>query len=145
MISAFGIVWYGILVYFGFFAIIGLALSSILEYTSEDENDENTMSFFLLCAAIIFMLVGVYFIRSAFPHGWNNLKSAYYNEYKYHTLSQEESIFAYRSDYLIPIATMNLSDTKKIFTGLKEKLISKELKEKLASIDMSDIGLEAWH
>ena len=48
--------------------------------------------------------------KSAFPHGWNNFKSAYYNEYKYGTLTQEESIFAYRSDYLLPIATMNLEN-----------------------------------
>ena len=115
MISAFGIVWYGILVYFGFFVIIGLALTPILEYTKEEEHDDEHMNLLLTCASIVFILISVYFVRSSFPHGWNNLKSAYYNEYKYHTLSQEESIFAYRSDYLIPIATMNLHDTKKIF------------------------------
>ena len=84
-------------------------------------------------------------MRSSFPHGWENLKSAYYNEYKYNILSQEESIFAYRSDYLVPIATLNLKDPSKIFGGLKEKISSPILKEKLANIDFNDVGLEKWH
>ncbi len=145
MISAFGIVWYGIVIYFGFFVIIGLALSEIIDHSKDEEKDDERMNLFLTASTIVFVFIGVYFIRSAFPHGWNNLKSAYYNEYKYHTLSQEESIFAYRSDYLIPIATLNVKDTTKLFEGLKEKMTSPWLKEKLANINMSDVGLEAWH
>ena len=84
-------------------------------------------------------------MRSSFPHGWNNLKSAYYNEYKYNVLSQEESIFAYRSDYLVPIATLNLKDPSKVFDGLKEKISSPLLKEKFATIDFQDTSLDKWH
>lgn len=131
MIAAFGIVWYGIVVYFGFFVLIGLALSSLLDYEKDDVHHEEKISIQLTFAVTVFILIAVYFVRSSFPHGWNNLKSAYYNEYKYFTLNQEESIFAYRTDYLLPIATMNLKDPSKALDGVKEKLTSKALKEKL--------------
>lgn len=145
MISAFGIVWYGIVVYYGFFILIGLGLSSFLDYSKEDERDETRFSIHLTMAAVIFLLIVTYFLRSGFAHGWTNLKSAYYNEYKYNTLSQEESIFAYRSDYLLPIATLNLKDINKLFDGLKEKLTSAELKKMLGDTAMSTVGIEKWH
>lgn len=96
MISAFGIVWYGIVVYFGFFAIIGLGATLFNNYTPGEEKNEDLISVKLTLAVIFFILIGVYFLRSVFPHGWNNLRSAYYNEYKYNVLSQDEAIFAYR-------------------------------------------------
>lgn len=145
MISAFGIVWYGIVVYYGFFLLIGLGLSSVLDYSKEDEQDEARFSISLTLAAVIFLLIATYFLRSGFAHGWTNLRSAYYNEYKYNTLSQEESIFAYRSDYLLPIATLNLKDISKLFDGLKEKLTSTELKKMLGDTAMSTLGIEKWH
>ena len=110
-IAAFGIVWYGIIIYFGFFLIIGYSASSFLnEEDGKLAKDSDNTLHILTLASLLFIFIAIYFIRSTFPHGWNNLRSAYYNEYKYHTLTQEESIFAYRSDYLLPIATMNLKN-----------------------------------
>lgn len=40
LISAFGIVWYGIFAYFAFFVIIGLAVQSFEKYSQEEEHDE---------------------------------------------------------------------------------------------------------
>ena len=40
-ISAFGIVWYGILVYFLFLALIGLAAMNFVSYDQSDEADED--------------------------------------------------------------------------------------------------------
>jgi hypothetical protein len=142
-IAGFGIVWYGIVVYFGFFLIMGY--SAITFTHIGDDDDEERKSLYLTLATILFIFIAVYFVRSAFPHGWNNLRSAYYNEYKYNTLSQEESIFAYRSDYLIPIATLNLKDTSQVYTGLKEKMQSKEMKDFFTNNDVKSIPLDSLH
>ena len=143
MISAFGIVWYGIVVYFGFFLIIGLTANRFLQYDSEEEKDENRINLKLTLAALLFIFIAVYFLRSVFPHGWNNLKSAYYNEYKYHIMTQDESIFAYRSDYISPIATLNLKNPEKIIDGVLNLPISDEIKkfirENRGKIKISDI------
>jgi hypothetical protein len=144
MIAAFGIVWYGIVIYFGFFLIMGYSALTFLTDTDEKLSEEKE-SINLTLASILFIFIIVYFIRSAFPHGWNNLKSAYYNEYKYNTLSQEESIFAYRSDYLTPIATMNLKDISKIYDGIEGKMQSKQMKEIFASTDIKALPLDTAH
>ena len=65
-------------------------------------------------SVLFFLFIVVYIIRSAFPHGWINLTSAGMNEYKYNKLDQNESIFTYRSDYITPIATMNVVNPKAV-------------------------------
>lgn len=143
MISAFGIVWYGIMIYFVFFAIIGLSAGTFLDYGEEDTKDDDNMSIRVTLAAILFILIATYFLRSAFPHGWNNLRSAYYNEYKYNILTQDEAIFAYRSDYIAPIATMNLKDPKTLVSGIINLPISDTIKKIFQDnkdiIEVSDI------
>jgi len=144
LISAFGIVWYGIMIYFGFFLIIGLALSIPSTYTEEDEKDENLISIKLTLSAIIFICISAYFIKSVFPHGWNNLKQAYYNEYKYNVLTQDEAIFAYRSDYVTPIATLNLSDPHALIMKLLTLDLSPEIK-KLLETNKDALTIDAVH
>jgi hypothetical protein len=144
VIAAFGIVWYGIIIYFWFFLIIGLAANRFLEY-DDLAPDKQTMSMHITAAGILFIFIITYFVRSAFPHGWNNLKGAYYNEYKYNILSQEESIFAYRSDYLTPIATMNLIDSSKATEGIEKEMKSSIMKNFLSKTNLSDIPLDQLH
>lgn len=143
MIAAFGIVWYGIIVYFGFFLIMGYSASRFLGQSDEDSEEEKSLN--ITIASIVFISIAIYFVHSAFPHGWNNLRSAYYNEYKYNTLTQEESIFAYRSDYLVPLATMNLRDTTKIFDGLAGKMQSPQMKEFFSKTDLKNLPLDSLH
>lgn len=109
LISAFGIVWYGVFVYFLFLVLIGLASLSFVTYSETEENDD-TLGVKIMLSILFFIFIFVYILRSAFPHGWNNLTSAGMNEYKYNKLNQNESIFTYRNDYVTPIATMNLVD-----------------------------------
>jgi hypothetical protein len=141
---AFGIVWYGIVLYFGLFLIMGYAALTFITDTHEDLSEEKE-GMNLTLAVILFIFIATYFLRSAFPHGWNNLRSAYYNEYKYNTLSQEESIFAYRSDYLTPIATMNLIDVSKVYEGIDTQMKSKQMKEFFANTDMKNLPLDTVH
>ncbi len=105
LISAFGIVWYGVFVYFLFLALIGLASLTFTTYQSDESDDR--MGIKITISFLFFLFILVYIIRSAFPHGWNNLLGAGMNEYKYKKLNQNESIFTYRADYITPIATIN--------------------------------------
>lgn len=112
LISAFGIVWYGVFVYFLCFILIWYISLIFVSYT--DEDNEDMIGVKTTLSLIFFIFIFVYIVRSAFPHGWNNLQSASMNEYKYNKLTQNESIFTYRSDYITPIATLNTTDPKKI-------------------------------
>jgi hypothetical protein len=40
-VSAFGIVWYGIVMYFLFLALIGLSADNFVSYTKEEEHEED--------------------------------------------------------------------------------------------------------
>jgi hypothetical protein len=111
LISAFGIVWYGIFVYFIFFALIGLLASRFNTFDIHDERNPNLFAVKATLAGLLFVFISLYFVRTALPHAWTNLRSAGFNEYKYSILDQEETLFTYRSDYFVPIATMNLRDT----------------------------------
>jgi hypothetical protein len=91
-------------------------------------------------ASILAIFILTYFIRSAFPHGWNNLKDASYNEFKYKILNQEESIFSYRQDYILPIATLNLKNPEKIIQEGKALAQSEKLKSLFAT-QLADIGI----
>ena len=71
--------------------------------------------------------------------------SAGFNEYKYNILSQDESIFANRSDYLLPIATMNLKDPSNIFKDFHGKLSSPDISNLLTSGKIQSIPLDQLH
>ncbi len=144
-ISAFGIVWYGILVYFLFLALIGLASMRFTSYTQDEENNDDLMYTKVTLTAVFVIFIFAYFIRSSFPHGWTNLQEASYNEFKYNILNQEESIFAYRQDYVMPIATLNLADVPAVIKTVQSQATSKDLKElftsgKIEGIDVRDFS-----
>jgi hypothetical protein len=83
-------------------------------------------------------------VRSAFPHGWNNLSSASYNEFKYNLLNQEESILAYRQDYVTSIATLNVKDTAALIENIKKSVKNPKIQtfftsEKGQSLNMREL------
>ena len=142
LISAFGIVWYGVFVYFLCLTLIGLASLTFVTYTANE--DEDTMGMKVTLSFLFFLFILVYIVRSAFPHGWNNLTGAGMNEYKYNKLNQNESIFTYRSDYITPIATMNVVDPQAVVVRAgslaKSVTIRKILTpERLASMRAADL------
>jgi hypothetical protein len=142
LISAFGIVWYGVFVYFLFLALIGLASLAFVTYT--DREDEDVTGMKVTISLLFFFFIFVYVIRSAFPHGWNNLSQAGMNEYKYNKLSQNESIFTYRSDYITPIATMNVVDPQAVVKragALANTVAIRKIltPERLASMSAADL------
>lgn len=139
LISAFGIVWYGIFVYFIFFILIWSLASRFIYLDSRDAQNSSIREWKLTMTAFLFVFISIYFIKTATPHAWTNLKNAGFNEYKYNILNQEESIFAYRSDYLVPIASMNLKDLG-ILTQVIDKIQSPKLKSMLIDLSTDKIG-----
>lgn len=112
-------------------------------YTQEEEENPDLLSIKITLTAIFAIFILTYFVRSSFPHGWNNLKEASYNEFKYTILNQEESIFAYRQDYIMPIATMNLSNVSEVMENIKKEAKTPHLKqvfEKVGKIDVRDFS-----
>lgn len=111
-ISSFGVVWYGVAIYFLFLAVIAIALS---ELSFEPHHDDSEKTFRKnIIAYIFFGLTGIYIFISAFLHSINNLKSAGYNEYKFSTLSQNVSILAYKSEYFPSLLTLNTVDSNAV-------------------------------
>lgn len=128
LISAFGIVWYGVLVYFLMITLIWLAALSFTSYDEVEARDDITYFSKAFLSFLFFISIAIYIVWSALPHGWNNLTSASMNEYKYNKLRQDESIFTYRSDYITPISTLNLKDPQKIITQAASLAQSQSLK-----------------
>ena len=61
------------------------------------------------------------------PYAWNNISGSGFEEFKNGRLSQEEAIFAYHSDYLNILATLNRKDgadlVKKIVTNTPSSIL----------------------
>jgi hypothetical protein len=147
LISAFGIVWYGVFVYFLFLTLIGLASLAFVTY--RDDEDEDLIWVKSTISILFFLFIVVYILRSAFPHGWNNLINAGMNEYKYNKLDQNESIFTYRADYITPIATMNVVDPKAVVKRAGnlassitvKKILTPERLEAMSAADLHQVLL----
>ena len=144
LISAFGIVWYGVFVYFLCLTLIGLSALSFISY-GKDEKDTDLIGIKTTLSFLFFLFIFVYIIRSAFPHGWNNLMSAGMNEYKYNKLEQNESIFTYRNDYITPIATMNVVDPSLIVKRAGNLAKSVAIKKILTPERLDQMSAEELH
>ncbi len=143
LVSAFGIVWYGIFVYFIFFALIWLLSERFTIVKTEDKERDGYLEWKYVMTGLLFIFISLYFIRTAIPHAWSNLRNAGFNEYKYNILNQEETLFAYRSDYLVPIANMNLQDTG-ILTDTVMLVKSQKLKEVLGELAKNKDTFLEW-
>ena len=144
LISAFGIVWYGVFVYFLCLTLIGLSALSFISY-GKDEKDTDLIGIKTTLSFLFFLFIFVYIIRSAFPHGWNNLMSAGMNEYKYNKLEQNESIFTYRNDYITPIAAMNVVDPSIVVKRAGNLAKSVAIKKILTPERLDQMSAEELH
>lgn len=108
-VSAFWIVWYGVFIYFLILVIIGYGVLWFAEEKQWPSNETRTTLSTVLSGFVGWVLL-FYFLGSGIPHNWKNLTTSGYNEYKYNIMGQDMSIFAYRGDYLAPIAALNLRD-----------------------------------
>lgn len=126
-ISAFGVVWYGVFLYFLLLVTLALAFQP---YNSISENDNTDIKFFKkISAGIFYLFIGLYIFISAPLHAFANLKNATHSEYKYFALSQNSAIFIHKSDYFQPLVELNLKDPETIKEEIFEKFLHSEVKD----------------
>ncbi|MCH2188528.1 hypothetical protein MK079_01715 [Candidatus Gracilibacteria bacterium] len=127
-VSAYGIVWYGIVMYFVFLLLIGFGMYYMSMYHIEKDD---TLWYQGMGSIAIFLLIGFYFFSSAFPHGMDNLKNAGFKEFKTGQFSQNRAIFQYHSRYLSPLAELNIGDN---IDDVIQQVIDDNFDEKMNNI-----------
>jgi len=108
-ISAYWVVWYGIMMYFWMLLMIGIGLHYIVSY-KEDE-DKKSLILKMYSSVVVFWIFLVWFLMSVFPHTFNNLKNAWYPYIKMGLFTPTELIFAYHKDYLPILYNLNIKNT----------------------------------
>ncbi|MDD3302043.1 MAG: hypothetical protein PHN31_00680 [Candidatus Gracilibacteria bacterium] len=112
-IAAFGIVWYGIILYFNLLILIGVGIYYV---TIDDNNIDSNETFYtvkVINFLAIFVVISIYFIRSTIPHMFANFDEDSYMHYKSGKIQEYEAIFMYHSDYLSVLYELNIKDEKK--------------------------------
>lgn len=109
-ISAYGVVWYGIIMYFNLLLIIAYGIFYALSYRENDE--ENVKNAKILWTLVIWLLIIIYFIFSVFPHSFKNLKNAGYKEYKANQVATIEAQYLYATDNLKILFELNINPEK---------------------------------
>ncbi len=109
-ISAFGIVWYGILMYFNMLLMIAISLYYLCYYKEDDSDKKIQIKFF---GSIVMMIIlGVWFLNSVIPHGLNNLKNASYKQFKTWEITTVNAPFLYHREYLSILFALNIAPGK---------------------------------
>lgn len=110
-ISAYWVVWYGIMMYFWFLLMIAIWLYNISYYKNTFEEKEYMIKFFwTVVMSFVFL---VWFTMSVFPHTFNNLKTASYQWYKSWEYTANQMVFMYHPDYLNILYHLNIDKDKR--------------------------------
>lgn len=125
-ISAYGVVWYGIVMYVGFLMMIGTSLYYVSYYKWESSSKKNQLK--LLWSMSIFSIFLFYFLMSSVPNALNNIKNSSYAVYKNDTLTAYEILYHYKPWYIDAIYAMNI-DTTKVHILLNKSIVSNSWKE----------------
>lgn len=131
IVAAYGIVWYGIFMYFGFLAIIVMCLNS--ERFSELQK--------VWIGGLAILVAFPYFLVSVIPHAWSNLPEDGM-DFKVWRTSEFEGIFQGRPEYLKVLEKFNLKDSGILRDTILKSVTNPDLKkilEKYASSSVSDI------
>lgn len=110
-ISSYGIVWYGILIYFLFFLVIIFG-ARMIDREIDDLIGEPTS----LAAGISVIIIGCFVFFSAVPHAWTNVLSAGFLEYKTGLMTSESVVYKTHDDPIL--ATLNINDQEKAVAEL---------------------------
>ncbi len=109
-ISAYGVVWYGIMMYVNFLIMIGISLYYASSYKSSDSEKEITLKLFW--SGILFLICTISFLLSTLPQALNNLKNTWSIEYKLWITSAHEYLFDNQVWYLEAIFALNIEKEK---------------------------------
>jgi len=123
-ISAYWVVWYGIVMYFNLLLVIWYGLYYAMSF-KETDSKESKQSTAVITVAIS-LIIWFYFIFSVVPHGFKNLQSAGYSEFKKWEVSSLEAPYLYNSGYLKILFETNIHPDKQedfINTMVDEKIL----------------------
>lgn len=139
-VSGFGVVWYGVLIYFFMLAVIGISLSDI-NYFEKNSNEE---TFTIQKYILLFLTfgLGIYWFVSATNHSFRNFISAEYDIYKYGAVPQDTSIFLYKSDYFKTLVELNVNNPENIANETIQEIEKSKVKNiavKLKSLNKTDL------
>lgn len=124
-VSSFGIVWYGILIYFLFLVVIFAGMRLIDREIDEIIGDRlNLMS----SASVI--LIGVFVFMAAIPHAWTNIQNSGFVDYKMGSITSEAASF--RPGYLETLSRLNIADEKKAVDTIISSARHIQIKEAIA-------------
>lgn len=140
-ISAFWIVWYGIMMYYSVLFAYSIWIYYLSSYNKEDEFKEKFFKFF--GSIVILLIVSIYFFYSTFPHGFNNLKSSWYNTFKAWIHDNYTAIFEAHPDYYNVLVELNIKKDKQneIVKNLISETKNQKLKDILTQNNISDLIL----
>lgn len=138
-ISAFGIVWYGIVMYYSLLLIVALWVFWAISY--EEKTSSKEKIFRGIGAGIIFFLVTIYTFQSTFPHGMNNLKNASYAPFKAWLTDTYSSIFDAQMKYYDVLVELNIDVTKRqeVFATITSMIRQQQLKQIISENNISDL------
>ncbi len=129
LVAAYGIVWYGIFMYFGFLAIIAMCMNS--ERFSESQK--------AWIGGIVVLLVSPYFLVSVIPHAWTNLPEDSM-DFKVWKVSEFEGIFQGRPEYVKVLEKFNLKDSSKARDKIITAATNPDLKKILGNYHEASIN-----
>ncbi|MCP4524249.1 MAG: hypothetical protein GY828_08585 [Candidatus Gracilibacteria bacterium] len=146
MIAAYGVVWYGIGMYFAFLLMIGIGFFYAGSYTEDGEQKDKIIRG--LGSVVIFIIIAIYFFVSSIPHAFINLKGAVYKEFKSGKVKSTEAPFVYHRDYLKILFELNIAEGKQsdfILNSLTEntkKLLSGgKVKKQIKHLTLQDMNI----
>lgn len=107
-ISAFWIIWYWISMFFWFLFIIAIWVYYMSYYSDKDTIWLNSIR--LVWSLILLIVISISFLQSSVPHGFNNLKKAWFHQFKNWEVSQVIWIFDAHPNYIKVLTELNLGD-----------------------------------
>lgn len=138
-ISAFWIVWYGIIIYYNLLFAFWIWIYYISSYSENSDFKEKFFKF--LGSIVVLFIVWVYFFNSSFPHWFNNLKNSWYSTFKYWITDNYTTIFESHPDYFDILVELNISkdSQKSLFENIVSKIKNQNLIQVLNNNNINNL------
>lgn len=157
-ISAYGIVWYGIAMYYSLLLIIAIWIHCITLY---DEKAEWKIKVFTALGTftVLFIILS-YTFQSTFPQGMNNIKNAWYTTFKAGMSDTYSSIFDAQMKYYDALVELNISEEKRdelflyVISNIKNQRLSEIIQNNVKNnftdlnnvlAQLANTPLESWN
>ena len=123
--------------YFAFLLAIAISIYYLSSYNEED--DEKTFYVKLFWTLVVSLIFLIYVVNSIFPHSFNNLKWAWYQEYKTWKISTVSATYLYHTEYLKILFYTNIDQDKK--EEFLKEYINDDIQKAVTWIEKMDINI----